>query len=366
MKMKTFRAASTPAAFAKVKAELGDDAVILSNRTVDEEGARVCEVVAAVDPDHGQKPKAAEQPTQQAAATRDTFLDTAMNDAVGWQKEWGQIKGHLMALLKPQMRLDSLAPRQRLALEYLEREGVGEEVLLKVFCDLRESPESPILPVMDRMAYTKAFGNGTWRRRIHAFAGPHGSGKTSALIRLALKEKKNRPDARICLVSADSGRGKGRMVLKHYADLSGLAFREMNSREDCRDVMSEASQFDVMLIDLPGMNGKATLSDWMDIMGLSSEEDVAVHLVLNPYYAQPQYEMFLKKYECPKLASVIWTKLDEACTFGAILNVAHATGLPVSALSFGNGLKNSIAPADRDSLWRLIFKRQFPGTGNKQ
>lgn len=360
MKMKTFRAISTTAAFAKVKAELGEDAVILSNRTVEEDGRKCCEIVAAVDPIQQTATPAAPQPQK-----RDEFLDSAMEESMGWQREWGQIKGHLMALLKPQMRLDTLAPRQRLALEYLEREGVSEEVLLKVFCDLREAPDSPILAIMDRLAFAKGFGCDVWRRRMHAFAGPHGAGKTSTLIRLALKEKNSRPDARICLVSADAGRSKGRMVLKHYADLSGLAFREMNSREECRDVMEEMSKFDLVLIDLPGISGKTNLSDWMNIMGLSEEDDLAVHLVLNPYYAAAQYETFIKKYECSKVASVIWTKLDEACTFGAILNVAHATGLPVSAFSFGNGLKNSITPAQRDSLWRLIFKRQLPG-GEKQ
>jgi len=33
----------------------------------------------------------------------------------------------------------------------------------------------------------------------------------------------------------------------------------------------------------------------------------------------------------------------------------------VSALSYGSGLKNSIAPAKSDMLWRLIFKHALPG-----
>ena len=41
--------------------------------------------------------------------------------------------------------------------------------------------------------------------------------------------------------------------------------------------------------------------------------------------------------------------------------MARLTELPVSALSFGPGLKNSIAPASSDLLWRLIFKHALPG-----
>ena len=59
--------------------------------------------------------------------------------------------------------------------------------------------------------------------------------------------------------------------------------------------------------------------------------------------------------------SLVWTKLDEAVSFGSIVNVACAAGLPVSALSFGAELKESLAPATEPLIWRLIFKRQIPG-----
>ena len=48
-------------------------------------------------------------------------------------------------------------------------------------------------------------------------------------------------------------------------------------------------------------------------------------------------------------------------SFGSIVNVACAAGLPVSALSFGAELKESLAPATEPLIWRLIFKRQIPG-----
>lgn len=44
-----------------------------------------------------------------------------------------------------------------------------------------------------------------------------------------------------------------------------------------------------------------------------------------------------------------------------MVNVACAAGLPVSALSFGAELQQSLAPATEPLVWRLIFKRQLPG-----
>ncbi len=117
----------------------------------------------------------------------------------------------------------------------------------------------------------------------------------------------------------------------------------------------------MVLIDLPGLPGKATLEEWSALYGLSTCEDLSIHLVLNPYYSTKQFERFIEKYKSEQLASVIWTKLDEACTFGAILNMAFVSGLPVSALSYGSGLKNSIAPATTEMIWRLLFMRKLPG-----
>jgi flagellar biosynthesis protein FlhF len=45
--------------------------------------------------------------------------------------------------------------------------------------------------------------------------------------------------------------------------------------------------------------------------------------------------------------------------------MAFAGGLPVSALSYGPGLKNSISPATEEMIWRVMFMRRLPD-GNTQ
>lgn len=355
MRMKTFRAPTQTVAYEMIKAELGEDAVILSNKSVSENGSKCCEIVAAIDES---------VPDITATPTRDDVLDEALQASNGWQQEWGQIKGQIMALLRPQMNLEQLSPRQRLAMEYLEREEVGGEVLFNVFCSLREDGKRSILSVLDTMATTKPLGGKHWQRKVHAFAGPHGSGKTSSLIRVALQEKENNPAANICLVSADGSQGKGRLILKHYAELSGMAHREFITHEDVAALRREAGRFDMVLIDLPGISAQSHLNEWLDVHGLLDWQELAVHLVLNPYFCSRQFEIFMERYKSPKVASVIWTKLDEACTFGAILNTACASGLPISALSYGSGLKNSITPAEKEMIWRMLFMRQLPGSDN--
>jgi len=372
MHVKTFKGSDAQAALARVKAELGADAIILNTKTIREKGCKMCEVTAAIDPSapkngNGNSGSNGNGSGGYGSANSggngnghgiDQAADTMPGD---WMNEWRQIKGHLMALVKPQMNLEELAPRQRVALQYLEREEADTQVLLQVYLDLKSDANRPILPVLEGVAPVRPFESRKWLEKIHVFAGPHGSGKTSSLIRLALREKQQRPKARICVVAADQGQGKGRLVLRHYADLSGLAFREAGTAEDMQEIIRESANFELILVDMPGLTSKASLSERLNDMGLFDHPDMAAHLVLSPYFSASQYAEIARRYMCQQLKSLIWTKLDEACSFGALLNVARLTELPVSALSYGPGLKNSIVPAASEQLWRLIFKHQLPG-----
>lgn len=376
MQVKTFHAKSTAQALLMVKESLGDDAVILSNRTVEQDGAKVCEIMAAVErtESKAQAAQAARAIGRVRAAatgnarpimrTKDDVLSEALDAGLPFAQEWCRLKEHFTALLKPQMRLNELAPRQRVALDYLEREGVDDDVIMDVYQGLHNDPEQTILPILDSLASTRPFSAGQWSEKFHAFAGPHGAGKTSCCIRLALMEKKRDPKARICLVSADQSRGQGRLVLRHYADLSGLAFRELANAEDFAQLKTESGLFDMILIDLPGLENGEILDARLLRLGMLPNADFAVHLALPTFLCNAQYRAFEKRYNGESVKSVIWTKLDEACTYGAMLNVAARTGLPVSALSFGAGFRDGIIPAETEMMWRLLFKHQLPGQHN--
>lgn len=371
MQVKTFKGTDAQAALARVKAELGEDAIILNTKTVRSGNSKSCEITAAIDAAMSQRAGAQKAAggngngSGQAGTSRDQggFLPAGENMA-DWACEWRQIKGHLMALVKPQMNMDELAPRQRVALKFLEREEVDTQVMLKVYLDLKANPGRPILPVLESVAPCYGFESKKWLQKIHVFAGPAGAGKTSCLVRLALREKSLKPKSRICVVAADEGQGKGRLVLRHYADLSGLAFREAGGAEEMEAIFKESSKFDLILVDLPGLSGEHTLAERLADLGLTGCRDMAAHLVLAPYFSASQYAQIASRYACPQLKSLIWTKLDEACTFGALLNMARLTELPVSALSFGPGLKNTICPAKSEMLWRLIFKHTLPGAAS--
>ncbi|THB71229.1 MAG: flagellar biosynthesis protein FlhF [Desulfovibrio sp.] len=354
MQVKTYRGANSEEVIRQIKAELGPEAVILDTKTHRNNGSSCCEMTAALEES---------VPGNNGTAASSPFGDAAANSMPGWgqwHQEWNAIKEHLGALLRPQMDLSRLVPRQRLALEYLEREGVSLEVVLEIFRSLSEDPDSSVLAPLERMLGVKPLNSKKWPGKMHGVVGPHGVGKTSVLLRMAMRLRKEQPGLSICLVNADSRRSQGKLVLKHYADLSDITYRETSDPEDMARLLAETDKYDAILFDLPGLGRDMPLERFLSTSGLDQAKGLHLHLALSPQYSQEQLRAFLRQYRSPLVCSLIWTKLDEAFNYGGMVNAAQATGLPTSALSCGPGLTATLVPAKHSLVWRLLFKHQLP------
>ena len=377
MRVKTFRGENMAAALTLIRQELGKDAVILGTQTVREDGRAMCEVMAALE-HPGQMP--ASRPTVRPAGNnaasvkagnggngtspgtaRSTAVPTGKPEQADWNREWCEIKGHLLALMRPRMDLAALSPRQRLALEYLEREGVDEASVLAIYRSIVERGEETVIPALSRIVAVKPLTPLVWPNTAHMFLGPSGVGKTTILLRLALEAKRRLSGGRVVVVNADAGRGKGRLMLRHYTELSGLTYAEIDGPEDFARILDGAAAGDAVFVDTPSLGREGALPAWHTEMGLAGRTGLAAHLVLSPLYSNTQADHYLRVGRCEHLASLIWTKLDEACNYGSLVNMAHASSLPISALTYGPDLTGGMAAASGKAVWKLLFKHQLPG-----
>jgi flagellar biosynthesis protein FlhF len=357
MQVRTFKGPSAKTVLDMIKAEIGPEAVILSSRDCSGDGVTWCEMTVGVE----REATAAPRMGRDEPAAGDHTPPAGWDE---WHREWDEIKGHIMALMKPALRLDELAPRQRVALEYLGREGVEDNVILALYRRLRGAPSLSVLEPLSAVVPVKGWGGADWPQKMQIVCGPSGVGKTSAVVRMALALRRQNAGVRICVLNADSQRGSGRMVLRHYAELCGMGYHEISGPADAAALLGELDGYDKILVDTPVPGRGATLRSLLEETGLDVLEQqvpAAVQLVMSPLYGDAQISFFLRQYACGLPCGLVWTKLDEACNFGALINVPAASGLPVTALSFGSGLKNSLASARGTMIWRLVFKKQLPG-----
>jgi flagellar biosynthesis protein FlhF len=224
-----------------------------------------------------------------------------------------------------------------------------------------ERGEDAVIPALSRLIAVKPLTPALWPGVAHMFIGPSGVGKTTILLRLALDAKRRAKDGPVTVVNADAGRGKGRLMLRHYAELSGLNYAEADGPEAFGRFLDGAAKGEAVFIDTPSLTHGGGPEAWMAQWGLVGRRQLAAHLVLSPTYSSAQSEHYLRLARCEPLSSIIWTKLDEACNYGSLVNMAHASGLPVSALTYGPELTGGMAAASGKALWKLLFKRQLPG-----
>lgn len=345
MQTKVFTGNSAKEALNKVKQELGGDAVILTSRRIEENGVSRYQVTARLE--------TPEITPGEASSTGSQGFDDI-------RQEWSSLRENILALMKPGLRMELLTPRQKASLEYLQREGVDDEIIVSLYRSLLAEPGSSVLAPLAEMVGLQAWGYSAWQGRIHAVAGPFGSGKTVTAVRLALALKDERPESRICLINADCNRGHSRLVLRHYAELSGFAYKEAGNGAEVLRAVKENPGMDRFIVDLPGISCKDSLTGMLARFGLHKS---LVHLILSPNYAPRQIKAMLGSYNCEAVKSIVWSKLDECFSFGTMVNVCADTGLPISALSYGPGLTDSLCAADQSMLWKLLFKRELPKGG---
>lgn len=352
MQVRTFTGTSTSEIMVRIKNELGPDAIILSNQKQTRKGKTCYQIMAALDM------------PQTRPASGESAMPLAQDDTGSLREEWSKLRKQLMSVLKPQMDLRLLSPRQQLVFEYLEREGVNEDVLLDLWEKFRHAPDVPTLTVMNSLVAVRPWFDTSWTHKFHMLTGPFGSGKTSTTLRLALAMKKMDPDRRILVVNADRSQGKGRLYLRHYTELSGLSYRELDNSAQWEDLEQGAKSHDLVLLDLPGLPARKQLDSWLSDVSGGNLPSCHVHLVLSPLFASAQMDAFVTRFRSESAASIIWTKLDEACNYGEIINQANNTGLPISLFSLGPDLKNSLAqPKDQD-VWRLLLRHELPEATN--
>lgn len=365
MQVKTFTGTSTQDVLASVKAELGPDAIILGSREFRKDGQRLFEITAGIE--------RTEAPTPGASADG-TGRPPGWDE---WHDEWSRLKDHIYALMQPAIQWEKLSPRQRVALEYLQKEGVEDDVVVELYRALQEShPGESMLAALAKQVPVRGFSPHDWPQRLHVMAGPFGGGKTSSALRLGLSLRATVPGIAVAYLNADCTRGNGRLVLRHWAELSDFGYYETPDAAAMKAALRACHNFDVIFIDLQGLAQGEHLEDRLMSLGLPLTRQgageagksvaggiggLAVHLAMPPHYSSKQLSALLRRYQTHLPTGLVWTKLDEAVSFGNVVNVGVRSGLPITALSYGSELNGSLSPADEGGVWRMLLKRQLPG-----
>jgi flagellar biosynthesis protein FlhF len=184
--------------------------------------------------------------------------------------------------------------------------------------------------------------------------GPTGVGKTTTIAKLAAAFKL-RQRQKVGLITIDTYRIAAVDQLRTYANIIGVPLKVVLTPAELAAAMREMSDCDTILIDTAGRSHM----DQMKLNELSQFISVAkpseVHLVLSSTTTQEAMEAAIEQFSKIRVDQIIFTKLDEAVSFGVLLNVARTASRALSYLTTGQDVPDNIEVGQPRRLAKLIL-----------
>jgi len=192
------------------------------------------------------------------------------------------------------------------------------------------------------------------QRKVVALVGPTGVGKTTTIAKLAANFR-IRDGIKMGLVTVDTYRIAAVEQLRTYAEIIDLPMKVVTSPLEMRRALDELVGLDLVLIDTAGRSPRDELKI-QELKSLLAEAQVdEVHLVMSMTASLRSLQATAENFSVANTTSMILTKLDEAAGMGALLSVSRNVPLPVSYLTTGQDVPDDIEPADATRVARLIL-----------
>lgn len=359
MRIKKFTASNYSIALTEVKKELGEDALILSTRSIKphtllagRKEATCVEITAAVEYVPPVIAPSVQLPNENETSTLNEKGDK-------------ELKSLIFNLLSQSGQAQSLGLQSHQFDTYscMVESGLDEKLAAKILKktlehSTQESIDCGKEPVMNLMKKVvpckgeidlKADGP-----KVVAFVGPTGVGKTTTIAKIAAEYALRRKQ-KLVLVSLDTYRLGAIDQLRVYGEIMEVPFEVAGGKEDLRRIVANHSDKDLILIDTTGRSHQdkgysGQLKEIFDDVG-----EVEIHLVLSVTAQEKLFAATYHQFSPIGVDRVLFTKLDEGLNFGSLFNFSVCNRLPISYFTSGQRVPEDLEVARPDRVISLIF-----------
>lgn len=413
MQIKRYQGRNMKEALAKVKADLGPDAVIFTTKNIGSGvfGTSGVEITAAAD-DKAPEPKRNEKPAprlgmygksnkgkkpHRALAIADEPLDNVFADTA---PKTGGKHSDDTKLSDLRQDMDALRQEIRRSNDSSGSDAVRDEILrlrrlvmrmqdknedwladLMTASDLSpkvaESLRQTLGPQVDqephqsrRLLLQRGIScimpqpPSLPAQRIHALVGPTGVGKTTTIAKLAARARLGE-GRKVLLMCLDNYRVGAVAQLSQYAELIGCELAVVHDAADFRSALASHERAELVLVDTAGRN-PGDEEQVPQLQKAFAGLDVAVHLCLPVATGRREIRAIIGRYASLKPKAILSTKRDEAQSLGGMLEATLAAGVGVSFVTDGQRVPedlhrasaNTLAADICESLWETWQREQ--------
>ena len=355
MKIKRFSDKDSRRAMARIRAEMGPDAVILSNKNVDGQ----VELVAAMDFDEADI--GANFSPDSSVAIHDGGADQTRSDdsptLIDLQRELGNLRSMLEGKLlnigwrdtakRPSMEATISNRLYRLG---LSRSLAGSIVDRLAGCvgGLEQNWKRALESLQQRISVTPA-DSLLNAGGIVALVGSTGVGKTTTVAKLAARFALRHGSNQVGLVTTDCYRIGGQEQLEVFAKYLGIPMIVATDATQLRKAFDKLSSRKLILVDTAGMSQR-DIRLYEQFQSLTSVGyDISAYVVLSATAQQQAVNEVVQVFG-DALTGAMITKVDESAGLGGMLDVVIKNRLNLAYVSTGQKVPEDLIPARSEYL----------------
>jgi flagellar biosynthesis protein FlhF len=387
MKIKKFLAPTLKEATEKMKKELGSEAIILSTRVVEEKTldnvVRLFEITSGIEEEKiefKQQPAVQEQSTFVAEEKSPVLASTSEKPANGslasfkeelnnFQFEKLKTPFNFSAPVKDlKTKLNSIVKQPiddglKDVIDTLINHEVQKPLIKMVVNQLKKSKnllntsnlDSYVISCLSSMIPTTDFKLAKGKKsKVVALVGPTGVGKTTSIAKLAAISKILH-NLDVGIISIDTFRLGAIDQLRIFSEISNIDLLVAYEPEEMPGLISRLKNKDLILIDTVGRSqkNKDELKNIKKFLEKVPVDDTllvlsATNSVKNLMDAADKFSLF--NYD-----SFLFTKIDEAITYGNLINITMNYNKPIIFLTNGQVIPDDIISADSEFIAKIIY-----------
>lgn len=192
---------------------------------------------------------------------------------------------------------------------------------------------------------------------IHALLGPTGSGKTTTIGKMAAQFVLRHGAEQLALVTTDRYRVAAHEQLFVFGRILNVPVRVVDEANSLDAILDDLSDRKLILVDTAGLT--AADRGWEEQIDelVNSRHPVRPYLLISATSQPRIMQSTWHCYNAVGLAGCILTKTDEALTLGEVVGFAAQSGLPVAFYTNGQKIPDDLHRAGAADLVKQAVRR---------